>query len=56
MVSCSFSIILNFPLTLTLRQAVYWFCTEGGTAMKTVKQVSKLSGVSIRTLHHYEEL
>ena len=24
--------------------------------MKTVKQVSKLTGVSVRTLHHYDEI
>ena len=24
--------------------------------MKTVKEVSKISGVSVRTLHHYDEI
>jgi DNA-binding transcriptional MerR regulator len=28
----------------------------GGCAMKTVKEVSKLTGISIRTLHHYDAI
>ena len=30
--------------------------TAGGIEMKTVKQVSTLTGVSVRTLHHYDEI
>ena len=29
---------------------------KGGLAMKTVKEVSRLSGVSVRTLHYYDEI
>ena len=28
----------------------------GGNAMKTVKEVSALTGVSVRTLHHYDAI
>ena len=28
----------------------------GGAVMKTVKEVSKLTGISVRTLHYYDEI
>ena len=31
-------------------------CIIGGEGMKTVAQVAKLTGVSVRTLHHYDAL
>ena len=56
-------------LTLTLRNSVIYsyskvihICTnqKGGDKMKsnykTVNEVSRLSGVSVRTLHHYDEI
>src|SRR5687767_14067581 len=51
------------PLTLTLRQPLAWLQLLGGPppgdkrgAMAyTVKQVAALSGVSVRTLHFYDE-
>jgi len=46
-----FQIPLDSPLTS-------WFIIPltGGNAMKTVKEVSRLSGVSVRTLHHYDAI
>ena len=29
---------------------------KGGMRMMTVAQVSKLTGVSVRTLHHYDQI
>src|SRR5215218_10119902 len=50
------------PLTLTLREALDFSvqrrCTvsKQGTAGYTVGRVADLSGVTVRTLHHYDEL
>ena len=41
----------NNLLTLTLRYSLEWYYTEGVINMRTVKEVSKLTGVSVRTLH-----
>ena len=35
---------------------VYNTISKGGDRLKTVKEVSRLSGVSIRTLHHYDNI
>jgi len=45
----------KYLLTLTLRQPLPW--RLGGERMRyTVKSVAKLAGVSVRTLHHYDEI
>ena len=41
-------------MTLTLRYSLEWYYTEGVINMRTVKEVSKLTGVSVRTLHYYD--
>jgi DNA-binding transcriptional MerR regulator len=44
-------------LTLTLRQGLSQRLAEArAMKMYTVKQVAKLSGVSVRALHHYDEI
>ena len=44
-------------LTLTLRYRLKCQYTEGGNGiMWTVKEVSKLTGVSVRTLHYYDSI
>jgi DNA-binding transcriptional MerR regulator len=35
---------------------VYNTISKGGDRLKTVKEVSRLSGVSVRTLHHYDNI
>ena len=35
---------------------VYAIITREEVAMRTVKEISKLTGVSVRTLHHYDEI
>ena len=42
-------------MTLTLRHGLQWPYT-GGTVMRTVKEVSRLTGVSVRTLHYYDAI
>lgn len=44
------------PLTLTLRDGLCWGAKGGGNVKRTVKQVAKLAGISVRTLHHYDEI
>lgn len=46
----------NNLLTLTLRYSLEWYYTEGVINMRTVKEVSKLTGVSVRTLHYYDAI
>ncbi len=44
-------------LTLTLRNTLLYICQSGVHPMAyTVKQLAKLSGVSVRTLHYYDEI
>jgi DNA-binding transcriptional MerR regulator len=50
-------VTLETDLTLTLRETAPWFLsTEGGAVCFTVGQVAALSGVTVRTLHHYDEI
>lgn len=61
--------IKNILLTLTLRNSVIWKYSlnilvgiDGckikiwGVDMRTVKQVSDLTGISVRALHYYDEI
>ena len=48
---CQGNKIFKNLLTLTLRYSLEWYYTEGVINMRTVKEVSKLTGVSVRTLH-----
>lgn len=43
-------------MTLTQRYSLEWHYTEGMMKMRTVKEVSKLTGVSVRTLHYYDAI
>ncbi len=43
-------------MTLTLRHSVHYKKTRKETYMRTVNEVSKLTGVSVRTLHHYDAI
>ena len=43
-------------MTLTLRNSLWYNHTEGRQAMMTVNEVSKLTGVSIRTLQYYDNI
>ena len=43
-------------MTLTLRHSVHYKKKRKETYMRTVNEVSKLTGVSVRTLHHYDAI
>src|SRR5690606_19632214 len=45
-------------LTLTRREGLFPHLAEDARAMKTytVNQLARLAGVSVRTLHHYDEI
>ena len=43
-------------LTLTRRDTVYCFCREGLQMKLTIGQVAKQAGISVRTLHYYDEI
>ena len=55
-------LILQIPLTLTLRHSLgcIWFRDVIGiwrtVSLYTVKQLSDLAEVSVRTLHYYDEI
>ena len=44
-------------MTLTERHGLKWIYQEQeAAAMRTVKEVSNLTGISVRTLHYYDEI
>ena len=43
-------------MTLTQRDRLFCTYQEEETKMKTVREVSRLTGISVRTLHYYDEI
>ena len=50
------SLLYNSLLTITLRDSLQSFSDEVVAIVYTVKQVSDLAGISVRTLHYYDEI
>ena len=48
--------IQKILLTLTERHRIGCISGTGGHRMRTVKEVSELTGISVRTLHYYDEI
>lgn len=46
----------NSPLTLTLRYRVYFGQEDENMASYTVRQLAGMAGVSVRTLHYYDQI
>lgn len=49
-------ILHKYRLTLTLRNPLGWWCLSRKGMAYSVKELAEISGVSIRTLHFYDEI